>query len=178
MNKHEISHFKIHTDKKGFTLLELLIVFSIIAMISTIGIASFVSYSRQQTLNTTIFNIKNFLYTARSNALNGEKKDCPISQALVGYAVLFCCSGSSCPICLGTNNYEMDLLCTPDGGVTVDPFLEESKKYPIGLTLSSFTKAQYIFYPLSGGVNNAGSLTFSAFDKNQTISITQIGIIQ
>ena len=169
---------KVKNIEYGFTLLELLIVFSIIAIISTIGIASFVSYSREQTLNTAIFNIKNFLYTARSNSLNGEKKDCPTSQTLIGYSVLFCCGGASCPTCLGTNDYEMDILCTPDGGVTIDPFLVESEKYPVGLTLSSFTKSEYTFYPLSGGVNNSGSLTFSAFGQNKTISITQNGIIQ
>lgn len=160
-------------NKKGFTLIELMIVFSITAIISTIGIVSFVNYSRQATLSNMILDIKNFFYVARTSALNGQKTDCPSGKTLVGHEVIFCCGGGSCPSCLGTGNYEMDLVCSDKINV-----LEQSKNYPKGVTISSSTNLSFLFYPLSGGVNNTGSVTFSYFGINKTISILANGIIQ
>lgn len=167
---------KIYNSQKGFTLLELLIVFSITAVLSTVGIASFVTYSRQTTLSNTTSDIKNFLYSARSKALNGERDSCSSTDYLVGYEVLFCCSGAGCPTCLGTGNYEMDVLCSSGSGNSSYPI--QSKKYPPNVTLFSSTNNSYLFYTLSGGVNNTGTLTYSVFGTQKTISILKNGIIQ
>lgn len=176
--KLEVKNSYSYKDKFGFTLIELLVVFSIISILSTIGIASFTSYSRQQILTNAVANTKDFFYTARNDALNGQKKDCPNNDSLVGYQVVFCCSGSSCSTCISNNDYEMDILCSDDGGKTVTTLLENSKKYPTGVSLYSSTATKYTFYPLSGGVSPVGSVTFSAFGQTKTISISQNGIIQ
>jgi prepilin-type N-terminal cleavage/methylation domain-containing protein len=53
-------------DKKGFTLIELIVVFTVLAILSTIGTISLVSYSRAQTLNQATNDLVQTLDTAKS----------------------------------------------------------------------------------------------------------------
>ena len=57
----------------GFTLLELVVVFSVIAIISTIGVVSFTNYNKTQELNGAVSDVVNFLNTAKSNSLSQIK---------------------------------------------------------------------------------------------------------
>ena len=59
--------------EKGFTLIELMVVFSILAVLSTIGVAAFVSFSRTQTLNAAASDIKSMLNLAKSRAYSQVK---------------------------------------------------------------------------------------------------------
>ena len=60
-------------SEKGFTLLELIVVFSIIAILSTIGLASFVNYSKAQILQGSANDIISTLNTAKSKAASQIK---------------------------------------------------------------------------------------------------------
>src|SRR5579872_2992923 len=57
-------------SEDGFTLIELLIVFSIMTILLSVGVASFVAYSRSQSVDTTMKDFKQALFTARSRALS------------------------------------------------------------------------------------------------------------
>src|SRR5476651_1396207 len=95
----------------GFTIIELLIVISIMMVISVVSIASFSSYNTTQKLTTTTLSLKNMLQYAKSQSLS-QVNTCPAGQTLTGYKVLACCQVSSCPVCLSTYDYEVDTVCS------------------------------------------------------------------
>src|SRR3989344_5628569 len=68
-----IMFWKILKQREGFTLLELIIVFSVIAIVSTVGVASFVNYNKAQSLNTSYLDLVNSLNTARSYSVSQIK---------------------------------------------------------------------------------------------------------
>jgi prepilin-type N-terminal cleavage/methylation domain-containing protein len=69
----------------GFTLIELLIVISIISVLSTLGIVSYLNFSRTQLVNQAARKIAQDLRLAQSLASNNQKdKGCGDSP-LVGY---------------------------------------------------------------------------------------------
>ncbi len=57
----------------GFTLIEILVVFTVVAILAGIGIASFVSYSRSEQLNQSASNIRLLVNEAKFNALSVVK---------------------------------------------------------------------------------------------------------
>ena len=78
----------------GFTLIELLIVFSTTAILSTVGIASFATYSRTQALTQSTFDVVTQLNFAKARArtqVNPNLDECaPTGQtnlSLEGYAL-------------------------------------------------------------------------------------------
>jgi len=107
----------------GFTLIELIIVFSIMVILSAIGIASYVSYSHSAGIDTNMKEFKTMLFTARSRALSQLRdSSCIASGAtyeLKGYQVVLCCSFSKCfsEVCNSTqNSYELQAVYDyPDG---------------------------------------------------------------
>ena len=52
----------------GFTLLELIVVFSVIAIISTVGVVSFSNYNKSQELSQAVSDIVTLLNSAKSNS--------------------------------------------------------------------------------------------------------------
>jgi len=74
---------------KGFSLIELLIVVSIISILSVIGVASYINFSRSQTVTQAARKIVQDMRLAQSLAMNNQKpeagfcdNDC---QTLDGY---------------------------------------------------------------------------------------------
>ncbi|HUV43038.1 MAG TPA: hypothetical protein VMY36_04030 [Patescibacteria group bacterium] len=59
----------------GFTLVELLVMISILAILFSIGLAQYMKFNRQQVLGQAVLGLKNNLAYAREMALSG-KKDC------------------------------------------------------------------------------------------------------
>ena len=174
---------------KGFTLLELVVVFSIIVTISTIGLVSFVSYSRSQALSTATSDFVTFLYSAKSRAQSQVKpKDnlCDADQSNLlpfeGYGVGLCkLSPSSC------NQKEVDdkidyalyLLC---GGKKV---LSVSKNLSGNVVQFDTDNAQtttkyFTFNPISGIVSGGGYIRLclvSDCSIGKRVKIDQIGNI-
>lgn len=81
--------------QKGFTLIEIMVVFTIATILAGIGIASFVSYSRSEQVNQTAGNIKLLINEAKFNSLSvvktaanesGTKISCG-DKSLVGYQI-------------------------------------------------------------------------------------------
>ncbi len=76
--------------QRGFTLIELVVVFTIMAILSTLAIASFVSYGRSQSLEKNAQDVYTTLITARSKAQTQVKPSgCTDSDTLAGYRVDF-----------------------------------------------------------------------------------------
>lgn len=129
-------------EKRGFTLIELVIVFTVLIILSVIGIASFVSYSRTQTLVNDSNNLITVLDKARSNAQTQVKKtitDCSSGDSLSGYIVT---------ISISTNTYDVGIICSGS-----NPNPQNETTYPLSknVTFDSATEITTIFYPVLTG---------------------------
>lgn len=96
------------STSSGFTLIELLVAFSLITIISGIGFASFVSYSREQTVIQAAANLKQTIELARANANSFVKPSlCSENDELLSYKVNFCRTA----LCQTSSDYEMIVSC-------------------------------------------------------------------
>ncbi|HSW96776.1 MAG TPA: prepilin-type N-terminal cleavage/methylation domain-containing protein [Candidatus Saccharimonadales bacterium] len=160
-------------NQKGFTVVELLIVISIMAVLSVVSIASFSTFNNSQQLNTAALNVKNMMQYAKSQALS-QINTCTAGQTLVGYKLLACCQGGSCPVCLSNNSYEVDVVCS--GGST----FVKGENFPNGVTFdtSNSTSYSFLFNTLSGTVTGTGNLILKQSNVTKKISVSSTGVIQ
>lgn len=182
--------------ESGFTLIELLIVFSIMTILSSIGIASFVGYSRSAQVDTNMKEFKSLLYTARSRALSQIRDSACFTAGftgqgyeLRGYQVVACCSfGALCTTVPCTNSqdsYELQAVYgLPDGtGLTAQTCVSKKFTDPNITFSSSATKATYFFFSSitaavttnASGISQLG-ITSYGITKLATVSAT--GVIQ
>lgn len=171
-------------NQKGFTLIELIVVFSIMSILALIGIAGFVSYSRTQTLNNTVADIKTLLASARSYTSSQVSTNCPSGETFTGYQVRFCTtySGSTkqvCGQCSAKADYELDLVCN---NTVVYPSVV-TKQLPASVQVVGSLCQYFQFNPISSAVVGAGSITVQYnvsgnIIKSQTISVSSAGLVQ
>lgn len=97
------------TSKAGFSLIELLVVFSLVTVISGVGFAAFVSYSRKQTIIQASGQVKEIVDSAKFNALSSVKpSSCSSEDQLSGYKVIFCSNA----LCVTPGaDYEASVVC-------------------------------------------------------------------
>lgn len=101
-------------NKLGFTIFELLVVFSLVSVVSGIGFVSLGSYSRKQVILQSLANIKQIVDTARFNALSNVKPTtCGTGEELSSYTVKFCFNSNCTGIVGATNNssYVLQAAC-------------------------------------------------------------------
>jgi prepilin-type N-terminal cleavage/methylation domain-containing protein len=160
-------------NKNGFTLIELIVVFSVIAVLSTIGIASFVSYSRAQTLQQATNDFISVLNTAKARTAAQVKPspECASSSTLQGYSVTVTLTGSS-------NTYALNVICS---GVTTSI---KTVSLPTGVTFNSAiatpptTTTNVRFSVLSGGVTGSGNIVIYSYGSTKTVTVNSVGGIQ
>lgn len=105
---------QIGKKSPGFTLLELTIVFTIIASIGALSFAAFSNFSSRQVLDQTAQDLKSGIDQTKFSATSRIKPAaCTSSSALISYVILFCASGGV-TACTNINNlYEIRPNCTP-----------------------------------------------------------------
>jgi prepilin-type N-terminal cleavage/methylation domain-containing protein len=151
---------KILSNKKGFTLIELIVVFTVIAILSTIGTVSLVSYSRTQTLNQATSDLVQTLNTAKSLSAsqlktlnkNGKTWQCLDTETLSGYGVGINKTGN------GGYNYYLYIRCAANEITHNNTSVEWQTKFPSDVIFDqNLTTATDIFFPvLSGGIITTG----------------------
>jgi type IV fimbrial biogenesis protein FimT len=156
------------TNKYGFTLIELVVVFSIMAVLATVGVASFVSYSRQQTLQQAANGFVATLNSARAKAVSQVKPAACVTapKGLSAYRV---------QIILANNSYKLEAIC--DGF----PYTITTTTLPGGVTFdsSATTISAVSFAVISGGVTGSGIIVLHETGvPNKTITVTAGGLIQ
>ena len=157
---------------EGFTLLELVVVFSIIAVLSTISISSFVSFSRNQTLQQAQNDLINVLNTAKAKTVSQVKP----SPACTNYNTL---NGYSVSIDTAAQTYTLNVVCSG----TTNP-LPPPTPLPHGVTFNSSldnpptTTTSVFFSVLTGAVSGSGNIVLTSFGQTRTITITSEGTIQ
>ncbi len=172
-------------SQKGFTIIELIVVFTVIGILSTIGTASLVSYSHTQALNRTASDFVQALNTAKSLAATQVKtldkngsgpEGCQDgTQSLNGYGVQIVSSANP-------KYYALYLQCINSNGqkapITTDAKWQTKLPNDIALT----TTITYIYFPvLSGGTiittpagnSDSGSVVLTSYGSTKTISLQQ-----
>ncbi|MFH1833234.1 MAG: prepilin-type N-terminal cleavage/methylation domain-containing protein [Candidatus Levyibacteriota bacterium] len=183
-----ISNFQfLAFSRKGFTLIEFLVAFSIMAMLATFGLASYVNYSRMQTMNTAAYDVITMLNKAKSMAMSqaiqkGENNMCG-NDSFKGFAVLICGLGGS--LCQDRNdenktnaNYEFDIVCGGNDSIANTNNPIENKKVPSEVEFKENSSTFFLFKSVVGGVKNGGNITLQGFgDIEKTIEVDSAGNI-
>lgn len=172
---------KYQGNSQGFTFIELLVVFSITAILSTLGIASFLSYSRSQDLRNATYDLSTLLNSAKSNSQAQVKPSdkCSTADTLNAYKVYVCCVGGGCPACVDSSD-DMELVVScgskPDQVVI-------SKKFPHGISVNTqvgqTTSRSFSFMPLNGGISGAGQVVLNGYNsETKKVMVSTSGVIQ
>ncbi len=184
--------------QSGFTLIELMVVFSLIVILSSVGIASFVEYNHTEQVNVAASDFRSMLYTARSRAFSQLRDSSCYSgtftgsgYVLKGYQVVACCSFPLCSsaACNTTgNDYELQAVYAyPDGsGATAQTCVAKKFSDP-HVTISSDTNnttATYFFFAsITGAVTTNTStpqakIGITGYGTTKIAQVSAVGIIQ
>ncbi len=152
--------------QKGFTLIEMVVVFGVIAILSTVAIAGFVNYNRTQILQTGVSELSSTLNLAKSRAISQTKPQECSQQILNGYKVVLSVSNNSYSmyaVCSGTFEYKI--------GQTI--YLPQNVAFKPDPTSTSF------FFPIIvGGVTGQGTIYLTAYGVTKTIVVDSTGGIK
>ena len=132
----------------GFTLIELIIVTTIIALLTGIGVASYNNFNQKNIDRSAAKELMNNLRLAQTNARLG-RKDPSCTAPLSGWQVVF-------PA--GNTSYQIEGVC----GATT--FGLKTFSLPTGVTIAG---SNFMFVALSGKTDQANDLT---------ITVTGIGL--
>jgi Tfp pilus assembly protein FimT len=146
----------------GFTLIEMLVVFSLLFTFSTVGIVSYVQFNNTQSLDTSTSEFTTMLNTARMRAVSQVVPAAATScagQILKGYQVNLTPSWK---------DYEIDILC---GGnvVTLD-----KQKLSNNICFNSSSNGPVIFN-VADGTTKPTTITINGVDKSKIISVDNAG---
>jgi len=156
--KHKLSLFF-----KGYSLVELLVVISILGVIGTVSIASFVKFNDRQVVEGAVADVSSFYNLARQRALSQIRPtQCLANQSLRGYqVVLNTLSGS----------YQLNGLCG-NSNYTIS-----QKTLPTGVTFATTSPTSITFTVPAGVPTGSGIVTINGYGKTKTITINSSGII-
>ena len=162
---------------RGFTLLELVVVFSVIAIISTVGVVSFSNYNKSQELSQAVSDIVTLLNSAKSNSLSQIKPEaCSPLYTLDGYRV------TVSPGLLGEqSSVVLETICIDSNEIECTT---TACKNPKTLTLSkniritSVSPDPTFFYPLFQETVDGGKICIDSYDTpSKSITVNELGII-
>lgn len=139
---------KIKIYSSGFTLIEMLVVVSILMIFMGIGIASYAEYNRKQIVAQTAAQVLTYLRLAQSKAISGEKN---CGNSYCG-GVNNVCTTASKMLNYWTFNPALGEIYGTCGG---DTNFNNTKFFiPSGLTINIIPSSLIRFYPLTGGASS------------------------
>lgn len=181
-------------SEMGFTLIELIVVFTLFTILSGVGVASFVTYSRSQGVDNSMKELKTTLYTARSRSLS-QLKDVScgsnVNLQLLGYEVVLCTvPGRSHPGGIACNNssnaYELQIICgKADGSGQIATTVVDKKFIDPNISFDNTSTVTYFFFSAitaavttdaSGG--NSPKAVIRGYSFGKSVNVSQTGVIQ
>lgn len=157
---------KLKVENKGFTLIELIVVFGTIAFISTIGIASYVNYSQSQSIQAATQDLVTTIQLAKSRANSQVKPPLSYCQGqLDGYSVV---------ISILNNQYSLDVVC----GGNVYPLSTTKLPNNIRFDQATTSVTKLFFAIITGAVEGNGTIAITGYSKTKCITIDSVGIIK
>lgn len=149
----------------GYTIIEVLLVLSVIGLILVIGYANFRNYSQRKRISNYSRLLKADLRLAQENAISG-KKDCSLGSLVFGgYNFRF----------VNATTYKMESFCM-NGLAVVDLKEVKTVSFPADVTLTAPSPNPLTFKPLGEGTNIVGvpgytEMTLSSQGYLETIRI-------
>lgn len=160
----------------GFTLIEIILAITIVALISGVTFVGFLQFGKVQSLNTALDLLQNNLNVVRSNAMAQILTKCTVSQTLGGHRVDF-----SSPVG-GIHLYTFKEACNGKNLVTqADETQYISYKdisLPSGITFFAAPENIY-FVVLSGGIEGSeATVTLqNTGNKKKSVTVNKTGVI-
>ncbi len=153
----------IRKSQSGFTLVELIVVLSVAAVISIVGIAAFVSYNQTQSLNTAAADISNMFNLAKSRAASGVKPStAPCSvQTMDGYRISIATP----------RTYSLDAVCSSGTSNILTSIMPSALSFNANKT--------FTFRVLTGGFTGGSTtIIISGFGKSKTLTVDSLGNVR
>jgi prepilin-type N-terminal cleavage/methylation domain-containing protein len=156
----------------GFTLIELVIVFGIIALISSLSFVSLRGFAERRTVNEASAEFASAAQLAKSRSQTQVKPTDAVctGRTLDGYRVSLACLGSSC------TGYTLTPVCGGSNSTAI-----KSGTFPTSITVGSSVSSSFLFQTISGIVQGAGNpsiITFSgSAGEKATVRIYKDGRI-
>ncbi len=172
-----ISNLKSQASNvRGFTLLELIIVFTVIGVLSTVGLASFSTYSKTQVLEQAHNSFVNALNQAKSRAFSQVKPvaQCDSAKTLNGYSVVIVTTSSP------WHSYTLNIVCSGVSTVLSTITLPKGINFNKNTDIPPTQVTSVYFSVLTNSVTGAGNVVLYSTDlsKSITVTVTSTGIIQ
>jgi len=141
-------------NPKGFTLIEILVIFTVTALLGGVSFASFVSYSRGQAVDQFAANLKTAVEKGKFNAVSRVK---PESGCLILNSYKFSNNGSNCTV--SSVSYDYCVIAVCDDGV--NNIVVSKNNLPSNITFTT-SNCEIDFATLSNTVSWSGCGTFSS----------------
>lgn len=162
----------INFEKKGFTIIEVLVVIVIIGLVMVVGSVRYREFSQRQTVVSAKRQILADIRAAQSDAASGRKPDgCTANHTLTGYG--FEVIGTANPA-----SYRTYAVCAL-GGVSAN-YVTKQTNLPQGVTITQ--PPVIIFKPLAEGTNipsgTSRVITINTGVNSDTVTVTSAGEIK
>ena len=154
----------------GFTLIEVLLAFSLSVTVAFVSILGFVQFNSLQQFNNASNDMVTMLQKAKSHAISQVKPQTVAActtNPLDGYEVRLC--GIAGSTCAGAGQYNLYVICASSN-------LIQTATLPNGVTFANGSTTSFIFRVLNGS-STPGNITMNGFGKTKTIQVSSIGII-
>lgn len=163
MDKIYAYYYKFSQQRQtGFTLIELTLIFSVIAILSIIGLSISIDYNRAQVVNAAYEELKTTLLTAKSRALS-QKKPPGCNDTLLSFEVVFNTT---------KNNYTLDAVCS------ISRKILKSIDLPKNVTFTAIPSSDKISFPILVGGSSGGTVILSGYNKSKTVEVDIDGNIK
>ncbi|MCX6726101.1 MAG: prepilin-type N-terminal cleavage/methylation domain-containing protein [Candidatus Shapirobacteria bacterium] len=148
----------------GFTLVELLIVMTIITLLFAIGVVQYNQFNRRQVLTKAKDELISNLRLIQGKSLAGEKPENCLAETLEGFKLIFADNHQ---------NYKIVVVCNGEFDV------KTSLAFPTGVIKQSGPD-EIFFKVLSQGtdINGQAEIILSGFNETKTIIVTGTGEIR
>lgn len=160
----------------GYTIVELMVVFSVVTMLATAGTAAFIKYNQSQQLTLAAAGLANTIILARDRAVAQYKY--PSLWRGTGVCVGKTLTGFSATVTIINNTYELFTICSTGADQTWVTIA--TTVLPQGVTIiypdsASVTSLDIYSYVLSGGVNSLAWLVEGGSVYNTYTHVTLRG---
>src|SRR3990167_2070667 len=179
-----IQRFNYSTIKRlnlGFTIIELLIVMSLLGIATTLVSAAYLSFEKRERVKSAALDLKSNLRLAQNKALSGDKgipgsgEECPAGNTLVGWFIRLDKNG---------NSYDLAGSCQPPTGEDTE-FAAKTIQLPEGISLrvityhgvfdSDLQATNILFRPLEREVYAFREVTPPFIDNNGNLQELIVG---